>query len=170
MLVSGFLEHRRRMVRREAIRALGRLDAGGFASAFIAALSDESPRVTHAARDVLRANPALVDYDVIADAARSVPYMHGRIDVLRIGEVLGKWPSLLFWLDAAEGADEAIAREVRGHIARWIAVANRRAVPPKSSQVMAIAALIDRCSTIDVEMRGRIGGLLQPWIGHDQPH
>jgi hypothetical protein len=164
--IVPFLEHRRPAVRREAIRGLGRLDAAGHARAFIAALSDESPRVTHAARDVLRANASLVEYDAIAGAVRGAPHAHGKIDALRLAESLGKWPSLVVWLDAATSADDDIAGEARDCLERWLRVANRRAVAPLPSQVRAIRTLLDRTSgVLDDELRKRIRGFLQPWLG-----
>jgi hypothetical protein len=122
--------------------------------------------VTRAAREVLRVNRSLVDYDVIAEAVRSAAYAHGRVDALRLGETLGKWPSLMLWLAAANGADDDVAREARDLLERWIWLANRRAVAPQAAQVRTIVALLSRSGGVtDEEMRVRIRGFLQPWSG-----
>ena len=166
VLVSPFLAHARIPVRAQAVQTLGRLSADTHGDAFVRALSDASPRVAHAARDVLLRNPSLIDYQTIVATMRSAPHVHSRRDAMRLGEALGKWPGLMLWLEAAASDELALAEEARERIGRWIQRANRRSTAPSQAEIEGIQKLLRHdVSSVTPAMRDEIRSFLRPWSG-----
>ena len=163
--VTPFLTHRRAAIRAQAIRTLGRLSADTAADTFLTALSDPSPRVTHAARDVLQQHADLIDYGTVASAVRSSPHAHTRLDALRLGDALGWWPSLILSLEAAGSVDDALAHEACERVKRWIQRANRCFVAPKPGEIGELQELVGRPrGQVTADMRAEIRACLRPWL------
>ena len=165
-LVAPFLTHARSGVRAQAIRSLGKLDPMAYANVFVTALSDASPRVVRAARDVLEEQPTFIDYATIKNIMQHGPYAHSRTDALRLGNTLGKWPSILLWLEASQDGEPALAEAARERIDQWIARANFRYTAPRAGEVSSIQALLDRSEgSLSATVVTNIRGFLQPWLG-----
>ena len=164
-LVAPFLTHARSGVRAQAVRSLGKLDPIAYANVFVTALSDASPRVVRAARDVLEEQPAFIDYATIKSIMQYGPYAHSRADALRLGDTLGKWPSILLWLEASQDGEPALVEAARERIDQWIARANFRYTAPRPGEVSSIQALLDRSEgSLNATVVTNIRGFLQPWL------
>lgn len=164
--VSSLLTHPRAAIRAQAIRALGKLDPETYASVFVASLSDASPRVAHAARSVLEQHPAFLDYATISALVRHGAYPHSRADALRLGSTLGKWASLVFWLEASQTGEAALVETARERIAQWLARANFRYTAPRASEISRLQALLARSEgSLSATTVTHIRGFLHPWSG-----
>jgi HEAT repeat protein len=163
-LIEPLARDPRPRVRREAIRALGRLDAASHGAVFISALSDESPKVARAAREVLAANPSLIDYDTVRSTIADGRFAHSRIQAVRLASTLGKWTSVQLLLEAGRVLHPEVRTEVRDQLERWLASANLRFTAPKPAQVASIIELLnEQGPTADASVRERVRGFLGPW-------
>ena len=163
-VVAPLVADRRSRVRRAAIRALGRLDAAANAAVFVSGLSDPSPRVAAAAREVLSANPSLTDYETIRSTIADGAFAHTRVQAVRLAETLGKWASVQLLLEAGRVPRPEVREEVRYRLARWLYTANFRSTAPKPEQVASILGLLDEpVSTVDAKVREQVRGFLRPW-------
>jgi hypothetical protein len=162
--VSQLLTHPRAAIRAQAVRALGKLDPEAHANVFVASLSDASPRVAHAARSVLEQYPSFIDYATISRLVQHGTYPHTRADALRLGATLGKWASLILWLEASDRGEPAVAERARERIAQWLARANFRYTAPRASDISSIQTLLARSDgSLSAATLADIRGFLQPW-------
>ena len=144
---------------------MSRLDAESHASVFVDMLSDASPKVTRASRDVLRARSGLTSYDAIAMAIRSASYVHGRVDALSLVETLSKWPALVLLLGAAQSLEPELGVKAGEVLRRWVVTANRRSTVPSPAQVSEITRLLDQpFHELGDDLRTQVRGFVDPWV------
>jgi hypothetical protein len=138
------------LVRREAVRALGRLDPDGDVEPFLTALEDPSARVANAANDILRPRLYLVRgqrlWSIVASTARS----HARRAALALIDALPWWESAPLLVAAAASTDQAIARAAFDYLERWRWNARRLTVRPAPDQLASLEAMLR-------EHRSRLG-------------
>jgi HEAT repeat protein len=116
-LVAPFLRAPSVRVRFEALRAVSRLDGDTYASAFLDALEDASPRVQRAAREALSRRAHLIDRARL-DALLGVGGRSTREALLLLPQV-DYWGALLAALRAAPGPElKAVAVKVLGRLVR----------------------------------------------------
>ena len=165
-LVIPHLSHQQPRVRREAVRALSRLDAVSHASTFVDLLSDVSPKVGRASRDVLQARAGMASYDAIVKVIRGAPHAHGKLNALTLVETLGKWPALVLLLRVAHDSDKELAVRARELLRQWVATANRRFTTPTTAQLSEISELLDQpFDGLADDLRAQMRGFVDPWRG-----
>ena len=164
-LIAPFAADVRPRVRREAIRALGRLGALAYGPTIVSALNDSSAKVVRAAREAIEENSSLVDHETVRRIIDQAPYVHSRIQAVRLATTLGKWSGLQLLLEAARTFDPEVGAEVQQQIMRWLATANARSTAPTAQQASSIHELLNAATPwVTDRTREWLRGFLTPWM------
>lgn len=139
-VAAAWLTHPRATVRREAVRAVGALDADGYREWLLAMLADPSARVARAARGAL-SRASTLDLDQLRQAVRTVPNAHGRLEALALASRLPKWDGIVLLLEAIGSGDAAVRERASRRVADWIERRNGGGVRPTPEQLAAIHRL-----------------------------
>ncbi len=145
-------------VRRAALHALDDLRPEDSPARCLAALADPSPRVTHAARDLLLRGRSIRDPAVLWRALGAAPALHGQLDALAVLGRLDHWRRLPYLLDATALGPELRARSA-AELARWIALSASRFTAPSPETAASIRRALARAA-IDDGVRREIGRIL----------
>jgi HEAT repeat protein len=137
-LLASFLDHPRPAVRRASIRAIATVAIEREVHRLVPMLADESPGVSHMARQVLRPRAPLVGLPALRAILRDAPHAHSRFDAVSVGGMLGKWDRLLLMLQAAGDTDASIRETGRAGLGRWLAAYNRTSAQPTGDQLREI--------------------------------
>jgi HEAT repeat protein len=119
-LVTRFADATLPGIRRSAIRAAGRLNAGEGVRLAIAALADPSPSVRAAAVGVLRAIAERVDFAAINDFIMAIPASGIRERLLLMLRDAPKWDAAVYLLQALADGEPAVRTRASQLIGSWL--------------------------------------------------
>jgi HEAT repeat protein len=142
-LVTPFLGSALPRIRRSALRALAKLDAGRAVSPAMLALADDASSVRSAAVDILSANANRVDFAIVSRRVRSLPDPRARRGLLRLFLNAPKWESAAFLLEALTDADDAVRSFASRLVDLWVENFNRSQTQPTPQQLQRIRMLLD---------------------------
>jgi len=134
-LILPSLSHPLAKVRRTAVKAVSRLDGDNYIDAFLAALTDERPSVSHEAREALRTRLGLLDEGALWRLFKTASLPHIRRDVLLLLASLPKWESVPFLVEAAVDKDPLIQEQAAKQLRGWFSGYNRNFVRPAPIQL-----------------------------------
>jgi HEAT repeat protein len=121
-------------VRRSCLHALANLKADDLGETCLAALSDPSPGVTHAARDLLVSGAGYVAPASVWEAFETAGTPWGKRDALSVLSNLDYWTRLPYLLRAFVVEDDDVKERAALYLTQWVARQNRVFTSP-SEQV-----------------------------------
>ncbi len=142
LVVRPYLAHRWAVVRRSCLHALARWNPDDIVGLCLAALGDPSPRVVHAARDLLLARVASLRPEAVWARFEELTADAGKRDALSVLAHSGYWPGLPYLLRAFSVSDGPVKATAAHYLARWLARQHRAfATPPQHTIDEVHAAL-----------------------------
>jgi len=138
--VASFLKHSRLNVRVAAIRALSGITQNEFLGRFEAALSDDLPKVSTAARRALESRSGLLSEELLWRLFENDGRRHVRLNALLLMGRLGKWDRIFYFLRAASDSDPDLAAIAEQEVRGWQSTFNRSFTAPTAEQKQRILA------------------------------
>jgi HEAT repeat protein len=129
-------------VRAACARAMALLDFEGSLPRLIEMLSDPSPGVTRAVRTVVSSRAGSLSVERIRRLLAEIPYVHGRIDAVRIAGRLGKWEAIVLLLESLNDPSPEVRDRALDGIRRWISRSNATFAPPTHALLERLDALL----------------------------
>ncbi len=143
-LVRSFLGHETPCVRRSALHAMANLKAHDLGELALLALSDDSPSVTHVARDILqRRETGYVSPTDVWAAFEAASTTWGKRDAVAVLANHDFWEKLPYLLYASSAADDQVARRARASLDHWVLRQSRVFTTPSVSTLGSIRAALD---------------------------
>jgi HEAT repeat protein len=133
--VEGFLGHSSAAVRRETVRALGRLDAGRYAEQFLTALSDPAGGVVNAARQIVRRQLFGIPPERLESIFQSTTQPHSRRAVVSVIAELNWWDGAAILTTIVGAAEEEPKQQALDYLRRWRANVRRSTFRPAPEQI-----------------------------------
>jgi hypothetical protein len=159
-VVRTYLSHRQAVVRHSCLHALARWNPDEIVELCLAALGDTSPRVAHAARDLLLARVASLRSPEVWARFQQLTADAGKRDTLTVLAHSGYWQGLPYLLRAFSVSDGPVKATAAHHLARWLARQHRAfATPPQHTVDEVHAALMS--PEIPDALRREILGVLE---------
>jgi HEAT repeat protein len=157
-LVVPFLHHSRAVVRMAAIRAIGAVGSDLHREAIIAALSDPSPKVCRAARQILvRGSP--VDPERLILAALQSRFPHERQAAIELAGDHDHWVAGLLLLRIAAAGDVETSGRASAALGVWESRYGRVFTKPTQQLVEEFEALLGRAQ-VDPRLLGKLRDLI----------
>jgi len=157
------------IVRKAAVRAVGRLDSDGYSDEIFAAIDDASAGVARAARDVLRGSPGLLQPHRIWASFETTDQPHSRRLLISLMAELQWWESAPLLLRAtAYGDDSAIAMAIK-YLDRWRGNCGRLTVRPNREQFQQLEDAFDQnhghlTQEVIEDVKTQLDGAARNWL------
>ena len=133
--LEGFLAHSSAAVRRETMRALGRLDASRYGEQFFAALTDPAAGVVKAARQIVRRQLFGIPPERLESIFQSTTQPHSRRAVLSLIAELNWWDGAAILTTIVGTAEEELKQRALEFLRRWLANPRRSTFRPAPEQI-----------------------------------
>ncbi len=160
---EGFLKDEKTRVRRAAVVGFARLCEKEDAEVVVRALSDQSPSVSHAARDGLIARDILLSSDQLLELVQSAQEEHAQRNAVLLARMYSRWLRVAVLLEALRVANQSVRPVIIRLLERWISRSNKSFVIPSSSQTDRIRSALDAVSGQSEEPLREIGSILEHW-------
>lgn len=167
-LAALLLAHALPSVRREAVVALGRLDAEGAARLLPGLLGDVSPRVSRAAAAALLRAGARLSPDVLRRHLLPPGPPHAAQGVLVLALAQPGWAGLPVLLEAAGSPREEVAKRACAALACWLRGCDRPRARPAPGEVAAARHALERARGLEAGLALALAHLLRAHAGADK--
>ncbi|HEY0483535.1 MAG TPA: hypothetical protein VGD37_38720 [Kofleriaceae bacterium] len=162
-LVRAHLADRRPAVRRRALQALCNFQVDDAIALCLAALADDSPGVTHTARDLLLARVTSVPPARVWSVFEQLTTTWGQSDALAVLSATGYWDGLPYLLRACNASGGAAKVRARRYLEARLARRHRVFTAPPPPTADAIRSALANPAFSD-ELRREIHGVLDTRI------